>query len=112
MLETADPSAAASLREGLAETFTVNRLRLPGTLRRYLCTTNIIESPNLGVRQRTGRVCRWKSGSMMVRWVASALLATEKSFRRIMGYEQLWMLKSYLDSPSECKRVAQERKAG
>ena len=110
MLETDHPSAAGSLREGLAETFTVNRLGLPGSLRRCLCTTNIIESPNSGVRQKTGRVSRWKNGSMVVRWAASALLATEKSFRRIMGCEQLWMLQSYLDNPEENEGVAPERK--
>ncbi|MBU0717571.1 MAG: transposase, partial [Planctomycetes bacterium] len=33
MLEASHPSAAGSLREGLAETFTVNRLGLPGALR-------------------------------------------------------------------------------
>jgi transposase-like protein len=112
MLETEHPSAAGSLREGLAETFTVNRLGLPGALRRCLCTTNVIESPYSGVRRRTGRVSRWKGGSMVLRWVASALLATEKSFRRIMGWEQLWMLKSYLDNPPESQGVAHERKAG
>ncbi len=112
MLETEHPAAAGSLREGLAETFTVNRLGLPGALRRCLCTTNIIESPNSGVRQRTGRVSRWKHGSMVVRWAASALIETEKSFRRIMGCEQLWMLKSYLDSPPESEAVARERKVG
>jgi len=112
MLETLHPSAAGSLREGLAETFTVNRLGLPGALRRCLCTTNVIESPNSGIRQRTGRVSRWKDGSMLLRWVASALIETEKSFRRIMGYEQLWMLQSHLDSPPESEGVAQERKVG
>ncbi len=112
MLELPHPSAAASLREGLAETFTVNRLGLPGALRRCLCTTNVIESPNSGIRRRTGRVSRWKDGSMVLRWAASALRATEQSFRRIMGYEQLWMLQSYLDSPPESEAVAQERKAG
>jgi transposase-like protein len=112
MLELPYPSAAGSLREGLAETFTVNRLGLPGALRRCLCTTNVIESPNSGIRRRTGRVTRWKDGSMVLRWVASALLETEKSFRRVMGYEQLWMLESYLDNPAESKEVAQERKAG
>ncbi len=112
MLELPHPSAAGSLREGLAETFTVNRLGLPGALRRCLCTTNVIESPNSGIRRRTGRVSRWTDGSMVLRWVASALLETEKSFRRIMGCEQLWMLKSYLDSPVECEGVARERKAG
>ena len=112
MLEVPHPSAAGSLREGLAETFTVNRLGLPGALRRCLCTTNVIESPNSGIRRRTGRVSRWKDGSMVLRWVASALIETEKSFRRIMGFEQLWMLKSYLDNPAESEGVALERKAG
>lgn len=112
MLETLHPSAAGSLREGLAETFTVNRLGLPGALRRCLCTTNVIESPNSGIRRRTGLVSRWKDGSMLLRWVASALVETEKTFRRIMGWQQLWMLKSYLDNPAETEGVAQERKAG
>ena len=112
MLETLHPSAAGSLREGLAETFTVNRLGLPGSLRRCLCTTNVIESPNSGIRRRTGRVTRWTDGSMVLRWVASALTETEKSFRRIMGYEQLWMLKTHLDNPSESKAVVRERKTG
>ncbi len=112
MLETLHPSAAGSLREGLAETFTVNRLGLPGALRRCLCTTNVIESPNSGIRQRTGRVSRWKDGSMLLRWVASALIETEKSFRRIMGWKQLWMLDSYLDGSADSEEVAQERKVG
>jgi transposase-like protein len=112
MLEAQHPSAAASLREGLGESFTVNRLGLPGALRRCLCTTNVIESPNSGIRRRTGRVSRWKDGSMLLRWVASALMETEKSFRRIMGCEQLWMLESYLDNPAESEAVARERKAG
>ena len=112
MLETLHPSAAGSLREGMAETFTVNRLGLAGALRRCLCTTNVIESPNSGIRRRTGRVSRWKGGSMLLRWVASALVETEKSFRRIMGWKQLWMLESYLDKPAESEAVAQKRKAG
>ena len=112
MLEKPHPSAAGSLREGLAETFTVNRLGLPGALRRCLCTTNVIESPNSGIRRRTGRVTHWTDGSMVLRWVASALVETEKSFRRIMGWNQLWMLKSYLDNPAQSQEVAQKRKAG
>ena len=112
MLETLHPSAAGSLREGMAETFTVNRLGLAGALRRCLCTTNVIESPNSGIRQRTGRVSRWKDGSMLLRWVASALIETEKSFRRIMGWKEMWMLESYLDGSADSQEVAQERKVG
>ena len=106
------PQAAASLREGLDETFTINQIGLPGKLRRCLATTNLIESPGSGVRLRTRRVCRWRNGAMVLRWAASAYLATEKSFRRIMGFEQLWMLKSYLDQNEEAATVAAQRKVG
>lgn len=96
-LEREYPSAAASLLEGLEETFTINRLGLPPKLRRCLATTNIIESPCGGVRLRTRRITHWKDGRMVLRWAAAAFLATEKSFRRIMGYQELWTLKAVLD---------------
>jgi len=97
-LEVHHPGAAASLLEGLEETFTINRLKLPASLRRCLASTNIIESPYSGVRMRTRRVSCWKNGSMVLRWVASAFLAVEESFRRILGYRDLWMLKARLES--------------
>jgi len=97
-LDTHYPGAAASLREGLEETFTINRLELSPTLRRCLGTTNIIESPHAGVRLRTNRVNRWRDGKMVLRWVAAAFLATERNFRRIQGYRDLWMLKAKLES--------------
>jgi transposase-like protein len=105
-LEEEHPSAAASLLEGLEETFTVSRLALPPALRRSLSTTNLIENPHAGLRARTRRVCRWTSGKMVERWAAAALLDVEKHFRRIMGYEHLWMLaaalgRSQLDTQGE-----------
>ncbi len=96
-LEREYPSAAASLREGLAEMFTVNRLGLSPPLSRCLVSTNLIESPHSGVRLRTRKVCRWRDGQMVLRWAAAALLMTEQNFRRIMGYRDLWMLKAALD---------------
>jgi transposase-like protein len=96
-LEREYPSAATSLLEGLEETFTINRLGLPPKLRRCLATTNIVESPTAGVRLRTRRVTHWQDGAMVLRWVATAFLETEKAFRRIMGYQDLWMLKALLD---------------
>jgi transposase-like protein len=95
-LEREYPSAAASLREGLAEMFTVNRLGLSPSLARCLVSTNVIESPHSGVRLRTRRVCRWRDGKMVLRWAAAALLMTEQSFRKIMGYRDLWMLRAAL----------------
>ena len=96
-LEREYPSAAASLREGLAEMFTVSRLGLSPSLSRCLVSTNVIESPHSGVRLRTRKVCRWRDGKMVLRWAAAALLMTENNFHRIMGFRDLWMLKAALD---------------
>jgi len=96
-LERTHPKAAASLREGMEETFTIARLGLSPMLRKCLTTTNIIESSLSGVEGRTGRVTRWRSGEMALRWAGAAALETERNFRKIMGHEHLWMLKAVLD---------------
>jgi transposase-like protein len=115
-LERDWPSAAGSLREGLAETFTVKRLGLPATLCRCLNSTNLIDSSQSGVRQKTRRVTNWQNGRMALRWAASAFEATAKSFRKIMGHQQLWMLKAHLDEsieePQAADNVADQRHAG
>ncbi len=103
-LEREYPSAASSLMEGLEECFTINRLDVPVSLHRCLATTNIIESPHAGVRLRTRRVCRWRDGAMVKRWMASALLATEKNFRKIMGYRDLWALDAILNGSKSVTR--------
>ncbi len=96
-LERDQPSAAASLREGLAEMFTINRLGLPPRLRKCLGTTNLIDSTHSGARLKTRRVTNWKNGAMALRWAAASFVETEKNYRRIIGYDQLWMLKAHLD---------------
>ena len=96
-LERAHPQAAASLREGMEETFTINRLGLSGLLRKCLATTNVIESSLSGVAGRSQRVTHWRWGEMALRWAAAAALETEKGFRKIMGHRDLWMLKAALD---------------
>jgi transposase-like protein len=106
------PSAAASLREGLEEMFTINRMGLPSKLMRCLATTNVIDSSHWGVRQRTGRVTNWQDGEMALRWASAAFAATAKGFRRIMGHQQIWMLKAHLDQPKEQSDVAQKKKVG
>jgi putative transposase len=104
------PSAAASLREGLAEMFTVNRLGLPAPLSRGLCSTNAIESSFSGTRNKTHRVTHWQDGSMVLRWAAAGLVATEQKFRKLQGHKLLWMLKAYLDEAEE--KLAGESNAG
>jgi len=108
--EQEHPHARTSLLEGLEEMFTINRLGLPGDLRRCLGTTNIIESPNAGIRQRTGRVTRWRDARMVLRWTASSLLSMEKRMRRIMGYQQLWILEAKLQEADDQQELAAERK--
>jgi putative transposase len=107
-LERDHPSAAASLREGLSEMFTINRLSLPPRLRKCLGTTNLIDSTHSGARQKTRRVTNWKNGAMALRWAAASFVETEKNYRRIIGYDQLWMLRAHLD---DREPVAEMKKA-
>jgi hypothetical protein len=59
--------AAASLREGLEETFTINRLGLTAALARCLGSASVIKNPAGGVRGRTRRVSRWRDAAMVLR---------------------------------------------
>ena len=85
-LERINPSAAASLREGLEETLTLHRLELPAALRVSLSTTNPIESSFSYARDKTNRVKRWHGGDQVQRWAASALLKAETTWRKIKGH--------------------------
>ena len=100
-LEREYESAARSLREGLKEMFTLQRLQIPECLHKCLATTNVIESPQSGVDRRTHNVTRWRDANMVQRWVASAWLLTEKHFRRIDGHVNLWALASILGRESK-----------
>jgi transposase-like protein len=88
-LERLNPSAAASLKEGLEETLTLHKLGVTGLLRKTLSTTNPIESCFSVTRTVTGRVKRWRGGDMLQRWAAAALLRAERKFRRVQGYREI-----------------------
>ena len=88
-LEKLNPSAAASLREGLEETLTVHKLEVAGLLRKTLQTTNPIESCFSVSRTITGRVKRWRGDDMVQRWAVASLLRAEKKFRRVKGYKEI-----------------------
>ena len=88
-LERDHPDAAASLREGLEEMFTVARLDVPVRLRRTLTNTNCIESMISISRTTTGRVKNWKNGTMKKRWIAAGMLEAERSFRRVKGHTDM-----------------------
>jgi transposase-like protein len=84
-----NPDAAASLREGLAETVTINRLGIAGTLARTLETTNPMESTVDIVRTHARNVKRWMGDDMRLRWAAAGMLAAEAQYRRVKGYRQI-----------------------
>lgn len=88
-LEDQHPSAAASLREGLTEMFTVRRLGVGDRLARSLSCTNAIESMISVVRGLTDRVKRWNDTKMVRRWVGVGMLEAERSFRRIKGCKDM-----------------------
>lgn len=88
-LERSHPGAAASLKEGMAETLTVTRLGARGALKRTLQSTNPIESMIECVRRSSRNVKRWQSGEMCLRWTAAGMLEAERQFRRIVGHKDL-----------------------
>jgi putative transposase len=88
-LERVHPGAAASLREGLEEMFTVARLGVDGRLAKTLMTSNPIESMISIARTTNRNVTRWRDGQMVLRWTAAGMLNAERSFRRIKGHKQM-----------------------
>jgi putative transposase len=84
-LDAEYPSAAGSIREGLAETLTVLTLHLSARLQRSLATTNAAESLLSRTRHVKRNVKRWRGGQMMLRWVAAGVLEAVKGFRRLKG---------------------------
>jgi putative transposase len=91
-LEKDHPDAAASLREGLEQMFTVRRLGVSGRLAKTLTNTNCIESMISVARTVMGNVKRWKDGPMKKRWVATGMLEAERSFRRVRGCKEMAVL--------------------
>jgi putative transposase len=97
-LDRSHPGAAASLREGLPETLTIGRLRVPPTLARTLRSTNSIESMIAICRDHAANVKRWRDGQMVLRWVAAGMGEAAKQFRRVNGHLHLPALRAALDA--------------
>jgi transposase-like protein len=88
-LEARWPDAAASLREGLDDMFSVRRLGVSDRLARSLTNTNMIESMISVARDTTHHVKRWRNGTMVKRWAAAGMLNAERSFRRLKGCKDM-----------------------
>jgi hypothetical protein len=107
-----NPSAARSLGEGLEETLTVHRLRVPSLLRQTLASTNVIESALSVVEKVCKNVKRWQDGDQRERWIGSGLLVAERKFRRVRGHKQIAFLLREMEArvPSK-KALVKGRKA-
>jgi len=93
-----NPSAAASLEEGLDESLTVAELRLTRKLRLTLSSTNCIESGFSVVDRICQQVKRWQGSDHRLRWVGSALLFAESRWNRIHGYRHMPVLLNALNA--------------
>jgi putative transposase len=97
-LDKTHPGAAASLREGMAETLTVLRLGVPPTLARTLRSANPIESMIEICREHAKNVKRWRDGTMTLRWCAAGMLEAGHQFRRVNGHLHLQKLRAAPDA--------------
>jgi transposase-like protein len=107
-LEHSHPGAAASLREGMAETLTITRLGVRGSLKRTLQSTNPCESMIETVRRTSRNVKRWQNGEMALRWTAAGMLEAERQFRRIHGYQDLAKLSLAVERDLATQAVTHE----
>src|SRR5450759_4246042 len=105
-----NPSAARSLEEGMDDTLTMHRLRVPTQLRRTLASTNVIESAFSIVETVCRNVKRWRPGDHIERWVGSGLLVAERQFRKVQGYREIPALLTALASTVSNKGVAEDVK--
>jgi transposase-like protein len=106
-LNNINPSAAASLDEGLEETLTLQRLELSAELGKSFNSTNCIESVMSRLGQYTDKVDRWRGGAHIQRWAAAGLLALEPRLQRVRGSRHLNLLKTRLHEEVE-KRLKKE----
>lgn len=77
--------AARSFQEGLEETLAVTRMKVSTALRSSFTTTNIIESVNSTIAQRTRNVTNWSSPDQCLRWTAAIIVDAETKWRKVRG---------------------------
>ena len=97
-LDRVNPSAAASLREGMEETLTLHKLGLSRELRRSFSSTNCIESVLSQVGQYTDKVDRWRNGRHIQEWVASGLMHIEPNLHKVNGWRHLKLLRERMQN--------------
>ncbi len=110
-LQAQHPGAAASLREGMEETLTLQGLGVSGPLYKTLRTTNPIENLNGSIARYARNVKRWRNGDMVQRWVASALSDAAHRFRALRGFRDMPALISAITTKVTPQRQPQRKVA-
>ena len=103
------PGAAASLREGMAETLTILHLDVSPTLARTLRSTNPIESMISICRDHSANVKNWRDGQMALRWCAAGMAEAGKQFRKVNGFMHLPKLRTSLERHVAAQNTASTR---
>jgi len=98
-------SAANSLKEGLEETLTIQRLGLSVELGKSLSTTNCIENVNSRLGTYIRKIKHWKSPDMLARWIAMGLIQTETRLRKINNYKKLYLLREALITELKLEKI-------
>jgi transposase-like protein len=99
-------AATDSLEEGFEELLTVNKLKLPASLKKLFGSTNMIESCYSVAGDLCRNVKRWRGEGMARRWAGAVLLETEKRFYRIRGHCEMPMLAAILKRNVDIKEAA------
>ena len=89
--------AAARLRAGSGDLFTVDRFGLDSGLAGSLVTTGVIDCASSGLRRQICGVPGWGGREVVLAWAAASFLDTERGYMKIRGYRGLQLLKDHLD---------------
>jgi len=105
ILRDANMSALKSYLEAKQDLLAIHELKLSKSLKRFLSTTNPIESLNSLIEEDMRRVKHWKDSNHFQRWLATYCLNSEKKMRRIKGHKSLPALWIELRTKLETKGI-------
>ncbi len=89
VLRNLNVSALESYREAKDDLMVIHELKLSRQLKKFLSTTNPIESLNSLLEEDMRRVKKWHNSEHFQRWLCTYCLQSEKRMRRVRGHQAL-----------------------
>lgn len=105
VLNDVNRSALRSYLEAKQDLLAIHEFKLSRNLKKFLSTTNPIESLNSLIEEDMRRVKHWKDSNHFQRWLATYCLNSEKKMRRIKGHKSLPALWIELRTKVETKDI-------